>query len=457
MSSERVAMPEQSPKVRATNFDEVALGYSESDAAAEAARCLNCKNPRCVTGCPVNVHIPEFISHIKQGDYEGAYQAIRLTNSLPAVCGRVCPQESQCESKCVLGIKGQSVAIGRLERFAADRHMAGEHEVECPPSNGVRVAVVGAGPSGLTCAGDLRRLGYDVTVFEALHAPGGVLIYGIPEFRLPKDLVRREVDTLERMGVNVRLNQVIGRTHTIDELFENGFKAVFIGSGAGLPNFMRVPGEDLNGVYSANEYLTRINLMKAYKPGAHTPIMHAKRAAIIGGGNVAMDAARCALRMGAQSYIVYRRGFEEMPARREEIHHAREEGVEFMNLVAPLEVLGDEKGWVRGLKAIRCELGEPDASGRRRPVELPGTEFVLDVDMVIVAIGTSPNPLIASTTPGLETNRKGCLIVREDSLRTSREAVWAGGDAVTGAATVILAMGAGKQAAREIDEYLKGK
>ncbi len=457
MSSERVAMPEQSPKVRATNFDEVALGYSESDAAAEAARCLNCKNPRCVTGCPVNVHIPEFISHIKQGDYEGAYQAIRLTNSLPAVCGRVCPQESQCESKCVLGIKGQSVAIGRLERFVADRHMAGEHEVECPPSNGVRVAVVGAGPSGLTCAGDLRRLGYDVTVFEALHAPGGVLIYGIPEFRLPKDLVRREVDTLERMGVNVRLNQVIGRTHTIDELFDDGFKAVFIGSGAGLPNFMRVPGEDLNGVYSANEYLTRINLMKAYKPGAHTPIMHAKRAAIIGGGNVAMDAARCALRMGAQSSIVYRRGFEEMPARREEIHHAREEGVEFMNLVAPLEVLGDEKGWVRGLKAIRCELGEPDASGRRRPVELPGTEFVLDVDMVIVAIGTSPNPLIASTTPGLETNRKGCLVVREDSLHTSREAVWAGGDAVTGAATVILAMGAGKQAAREIDEYLKGK
>ncbi len=456
MSSERVAMPEQPAKVRATNFDEVTLGYSERDAATEAARCLNCKNPRCVTGCPVGVHIPEFIARVKQGDYEGAYQAIRLTNSLPAVCGRVCPQESQCESKCVLGIKGQSVAIGRLERFVADRHMAGEHAVECPPSNGVRVAVVGAGPSGLTCAGDLRRLGYDVTVFEALHAPGGVLIYGIPEFRLPKDLVRREVETLERMGVDIRLNQVIGRTHTIDELFEAGYRAVFVGSGAGLPNFMRVPGEDLNGVYSANEYLTRINLMKAYKPGAHTPIMHAKRAAIIGGGNVAMDAARCALRMGAHSCIVYRRGFDEMPARREEIHHAQEEGVEFMNLVAPLEVLGDEKGWVRGLKAIRCELGEPDASGRRRPVELPGTEFVLDVDMVIVAIGTSPNPLIASTTPGLETNRKGCLVVREDSLHTSREAVWAGGDAVTGAATVILAMGAGKQAAREIDEYLRG-
>ena len=457
MGIERVAMPEQDAGVRATNFKEVNLGYGEGDAAQEASRCLNCKNPRCVTGCPVGVRIPDFIARIKQGDYEGAYQVISATSSLPAVCGRVCPQENQCEKQCVLGIKGRSVAIGNLERFVADRHMAGEHEVARPESNGKKVAVVGAGPSGLTCAGDLRRKGYDVTVFEALHAPGGVLIYGIPEFRLPKDLVRREVATLEQMGVELKLNQVIGRTHTVDELFEQGYQAVFIGSGAGLPNFMRVPGEDLNGVYSANEYLTRINLMKAYKDGAHTPVMHARRAAVIGGGNVAMDAARCALRMGAETFIVYRRGMDEMPARREEIHHAQQEGVQFMNLVAPLEVLGDEKGWVRGLKAIRCELGEPDASGRRRPVEIEGSEFVLDVDMVIVAIGTSPNPLIASTTPGLETNKRGGLVVREDSLRTSRDAVWAGGDAVTGAATVILAMGAGKQAAREIDEYLNDK
>lgn len=456
MSIDRVAMPEQPPEVRAHNFEEVTLGYSESDALREASRCLNCKKPRCMTGCPVNVNIPDFISHIKTGDYEGAYQSIRLTSSLPAVCGRVCPQESQCESKCVLGIKGQSVAIGRLERFAADRHMQSEHSVEPPASNGIKVAVIGAGPSGLTCAGDLRGMGYDVTVFEALHAPGGVLIYGIPEFRLPKTLVCNEVANLEKLGVEVRLNQVIGRTHTVDELFEEGYKAVFIGSGAGLPNFLGIPGEDLNGVYSANEYLTRINLMKAYRADSHTPIMHAKRAAVIGGGNVAMDAARCALRMGAETYIIYRRGMEEMPARREEIHHAQEEGVNFMNLVSPLEVVGDENGWVRGLKVIRCELGAPDQSGRRRPVEIPGSEFVLDTDMVIVAIGTSPNPLIASTTPGLETNRKGCLVVREDSLHTSRNAVWAGGDAVTGAATVILAMGAGKQAAKEIDEYLKG-
>ena len=457
MSIERVAMPEQQPQVRAHNFDEVNLGYSEQDALLEASRCLHCKNLRCVNGCPVGVRIPDFIAKVKQQDYEGAYQVIHSTSSLPAVCGRVCPQENQCEKQCVLGIKARSVAIGNLERFVADWHMAGKHDAQRPASNGHKVAIVGAGPSGLTCAGDLRQRGYDVTVFEALHAPGGVLMYGIPEFRLPKDLVRREVASLEEMGVELRLNQVIGRTHTVDELFEAGYEAVFIGSGAGLPNFMRVPGEDLNGVYSANEYLTRINLMKAYKEGAHTPIMRAKRAAVIGGGNVAMDAARCALRMGAETYIVYRRGLEEMPARREEIHHAQQEGVQFMNLVAPLEVIGDENGWVKGLRAIRCELGEPDASGRRRPVEIPGSEFVLDVDMVIVAIGTSPNPLIASTTPGLDTNKRGCLVVREDTLHTSREGVWAGGDAVTGAATVILAMGAGKQAAREIDEFISNK
>lgn len=451
MSIERVAMPEQQPQVRAHNFDEVNLGYSEQDALLEASRCLHCKNPRCVNGCPVGVRIPDFIAKVKQQDYEGAYQVIHSTSSLPAVCGRVCPQENQCEKQCVLGIKARSVAIGNLERFVADWHMAGKHDAQRPASNGHKVAIVGAGPSGLTCAGDLRQRGYDVTVFEALHAPGGVLMYGIPEFRLPKDLVRREVASLEEMGVELRLNQVIGRTHTVDELFEAGYEAVFIGSGAGLPNFMRVPGEDLNGVYSANEYLTRINLMKAYKEGAHTPIMRAKRAAVIGGGNVAMDAARCAKRLGAEHvYIVYRRGEAEMPARLEELHHAKEEGIELHVLCNPTKILDDGNGRVGAMECVRMELGEPDASGRRRPVAIEGSEFQLAVDTVIMALGTSPNPLIRSTTPGLETNKKGCLVVNEDNM-TTRDGVYAGGDAVTGAATVILAMGAGKKAAAAID------
>ncbi|MCI8620093.1 MAG: NADPH-dependent glutamate synthase [Oscillospiraceae bacterium] len=455
MTLTKTPMPEQDPKVRARNFEEVALGYTAEMAMEEAGRCLNCKNPKCVEGCPVNVRIPEFISKVAEGDFKAAYEIITSTNALPALSGRVCPQESQCECKCIRGIKGEPVAIGRLERFVADWYRENVNAMpEKAPSNGVKVAVVGSGPAGLTCASDLAKRGYQVSVFEALHTAGGVLVYGIPEFRLPKAIVANEVKKLEAQGVEVMTNMVIGRVLSIDELFEMGYKAVFVGSGAGLPMFMHIPGEALKGVYSANEYLTRTNLMKAYTEEADTPIMKSKAVAVVGGGNVAMDGARCAMRLGADKvYIVYRRGEAEMPARKEEQHHAKEEGIEFMTLCNPTEILGDENGWVSGMKCIRMELGEPDASGRRRPVEIPGSEFVLDVDTVIMALGTSPNPLIRSTTPGLETNRKGCLLVNEDEM-TTREGVFAGGDAVTGAATVILAMGAGKKAAAAIDAYL---
>lgn len=464
---DRNPMPSQSPKIRAHNFMEVALGYDEETALSEASRCLGCKNRPCVTGCPVNIKIPDFIKKITEKDYEGAYEIISKDSSLPAVCGRVCPQESQCESKCTLGIKHEPVAIGRLERFVADYHR--EHSEEkplAPASNGHKVAVVGSGPSGLTCAGDLAKKGYKVTVYEALHTAGGVLVYGIPEFRLPKSIVAAEVDGLKALGVDVETNVVIGKTLTIDELFDMGFEAVFIGSGAGLPNFMGIPGESLKGVYSANEFLTRSNLMKAYSDDPATPIMKGGRVAVVGGGNVAMDAARTALRLGAEKvYIVYRRSMEELPARKEEVEHAIEEGIDFRLLNNPVEILGYENtedardpknGFVCGMKCIRMELGEPDASGRRRPVEIEGSEFVLDVDTVIMAIGTSPNPLIKNTTKGLEVGRKGGIIVNEDGL-TSREAVYAGGDAVTGSATVISAMGAGKLAAKSIDEYLSKK
>ena len=455
MTLTKTPMPEQDPKVRARNFEEVALGYTAEMAMEEAGRCLNCKNAQCVVGCPVNVRIPEFISKVAEGDFKAAYEIITSTNALPALSGRVCPQESQCECKCIRGIKGEPVAIGRLERFVADWYRENVNAMpEKAPSNGVKVAVVGSGPAGLTCASDLAKRGYQVSVFEALHTAGGVLVYGIPEFRLPKAIVANEVKKLEAQGVEVMTNMVIGRVLSIDELFEMGYKAVFVGSGAGLPMFMHIPGEALKGVYSANEYLTRTNLMKAYTEEADTPIMKSKAVAVVGGGNVAMDGARCAMRLGADKvYIVYRRGEAEMPARKEEQHHAKEEGIEFMTLCNPTEILGDENGWVSGMKCIRMELGEPDASGRRRPVEIPGSEFVLDVDTVIMALGTSPNPLIRSTTPGLETNRKGCLLVNEDEM-TTREGVFAGGDAVTGAATVILAMGAGKKAAAAIDAYL---
>ena len=455
MTLTKTPMPEQDPKVRARNFEEVALGYTAEMAMEEAGRCLNCKNPKCVEGCPVNVRIPEFISKVAEGDFKAAYEIITSTNALPALSGRVCPQESQCECKCIRGIKGEPVAIGRLERFVADWYRENVNAMpEKAPSNGVKVAVVGSGPAGLTCASDLAKRGYQVSVFEALHTAGGVLVYGIPEFRLPKAIVANEVKKLEAQGVEVMTNMVIGRVLSIDELFEMGYKAVFVGSGAGLPMFIHIPGEALKGVYSANEYLTRTNLMKAYTEEADTPIMKSKAVAVVGGGNVAMDGARCAMRLGADKvYIVYRRGEAEMPARKEEQHHAKEEGIEFMTLCNPTEILGDENGWVSGMKCIRMELGEPDASGRRRPVEIPGSEFVLDVDTVIMALGTSPNPLIRSTTPGLETNRKGCLLVNEDEM-TTREGVFAGGDAVTGAATVILAMGAGKKAAAAIDAYL---
>ena len=464
MSLTRNPMPNQDPQVRAHNFSEVALGYSEETAIDEAMRCLNCKHMPCVDGCPVKIHIPEFIGKIKEGDFEGAYQIISKSSSLPAVCGRVCPQETQCESKCVRGIKGESVGIGRLERFVADWHntFATADPVR-PESNGHRVAVVGSGPSGLTCAGDLAKKGYEVTVFEALHTAGGVLVYGIPEFRLPKAIVAKEVDTLKKLGVKVETNVVIGKTLTVDELFGMGYEAVFIGSGAGLPNFMGIPGESYKGVYSANEFLTRSNLMKAYLDNPETPIMKGGKVAVVGGGNVAMDAARTALRLGAEKvYIVYRRSMEELPARKEEVEHAEEEGIEFRLLCNPTEILGynnpedprdPKNGFVTGMKCVKMELGEPDAKGRRRPVVIPGSEFEIEVDTVVISIGTSPNPLIKSTTEGLEVNAHGGIIVNEDGL-SSRNAVYAGGDVVTGAATVISAMGAGKTAAKAIDEYL---
>ena len=465
MDQKRHEMPTQLPEVRAHNFFEVALGYDEATAIAEAERCLNCKHMPCVNGCPVNIHIPEFIAKIREGDFEAAYQIINKTSSLPAVCGRVCPQENQCEKYCVRGIKGESVGIGRLERFVADWH--NEHSNSAPvvaEKNGHRVAVVGSGPSGLTCAGDLAKLGYDVTVFEALHAAGGVLVYGIPEFRLPKAIVQKEVDNLVAMGVDLQTNVVIGKTLTVDELFERGYEAVFIGSGAGLPNFMGIPGESLKGVYSANEFLTRSNLMKAYRDDPVTPIMKGGRVAVVGGGNVAMDAARSALRLGAEKvYIVYRRSMDELPARREEVEHAMEEGIEFMLLTNPVEILGYENpedrrdarnGSVCGMKCIRMELGEPDERGRRSPVPIADSEFVLDVETVIMSIGTSPNPLIKMTTEGLETNKRGGIIVEEESGATTKAGVFAGGDAVTGAATVISAMGAGKTAAAAIHKYL---
>ncbi len=458
-------MPTQAPEVRAHNFQEVALGYTAEIAVEEAKRCLNCKNRPCVAGCPVNVNIPDFIMRIKAGDFESAYQLINETSSLPAVCGRVCPQETQCESKCSMGVKFEPVGIGRLERFVADWHNAHVTEKAVPPaSNGHRVAIVGSGPSGLTCAGDLAKKGYAVSVFEALHTAGGVLVYGIPEFRLPKSIVAKEVETLKDLGVDVQTNVVIGKTLTVDELFSMGYEAVFIGSGAGLPNFMNIPGESLKGVYSANEFLTRSNLMKAYLDRPRTPIMKGGNVAVVGGGNVAMDAARTALRLGAEHvYIVYRRSMEELPARKEEVEHAMEEGIDFRLLNNPVEILGYENpddprdpknGFVRAMRCIRMELGEPDAKGRRRPVPIPGSEFTLDVDTVIMAIGTSPNPLIKDTTEGLAVNSHGGIIVNEDGL-TSRENVYAGGDAVTGAATVISAMGAGKVAAKAIDDALR--
>ena len=463
----RQPMPTQAPAVRARNFGEVALGYTEEMALAEAARCLNCRNMPCVAGCPVKIHIPAFIQRIKEGEFEEAYRIITKSSSLPAVCGRVCPQEHQCEAKCVRGIKGEPVGIGRLERFVADWHNTYCEEAPVPPApNGHRVAVVGSGPSGLACAGDLAKAGYAVTVFEALHVPGGVLVYGIPEFRLPKAIVAKEVDTLRRLGVDIQTNVVIGKTLTVDELFGMGYEAVFIGSGAGLPNFMGIPGESLKGVYSANEFLTRSNLMKAYRENTATPIMKGGRVAVVGGGNVAMDAARTALRLGAERvFIVYRRSMEELPARREEVEHAVEEGVELCLLCNPVEVLGYENpadprdpknGFVTGLSCVRMELGEPDARGRRRPVEIPGSAFTLEVDTVIMSIGTSPNPLITSTTEGLAVTPKGCIVITEEGA-TSKEAVYAGGDAVTGAATVISAMGAGKTAAKAIHEYLSAQ
>ena len=468
MNPKKNPMPTQAPEVRAHNFSEVALGYDEAAALDEALRCLNCKNMPCVSACPVNIRIPEFIAKIKEGDFEGAYQIIHTTSSLPAVCGRVCPQETQCESKCVRGIKGEPVGIGRLERFVADWHNAHTDTVPAvPESNGHKVAVVGSGPSGLTCAGDLAKAGYKVTVFEALHTAGGVLVYGIPEFRLPKSIVAKEVDNLRAMGVDVETNIIIGKTLTVDELFEMGYEAVFIGSGAGLPNFMGIPGESLKGVYSANEFLTRSNLMKAYKEDPVTPIMKGGNVAVVGGGNVAMDAARTALRLGAEHvYIVYRRSMAELPARKEEVEHAEEEGIEFLVLNNPVEILGyhnpddrrdPKNGFVTGMKCIRMELGEPDARGRRRHIPVPHSEFILDVDTVIMSIGTSPNPLIKSTTKGLDVNSHGGIIVEETTGATTKEGVYAGGDAVTGAATVISAMGAGKTAAKAIDEYLKNK
>lgn len=459
MNPKKNPMPSQDPLVRNKNFEEVATGYTAETAIDEAKRCLGCKNQPCVAGCPVNIHIPEFIACVAEGRFEDAYQVISRSSSLPAVCGRVCPQETQCEGKCTRGIKGEPVAIGRLERFVADYHNANcTQKPERPEWNGHKIAVIGSGPAGLTCAGDLAKKGYDVTVFEALHLAGGVLVYGIPEFRLPKAIVRKEIENLQALGVKIETNMVIGRVLSVEELKEEyGFEAVFIGSGAGLPKFMGIPGENAKGVYSANEYLTRTNLMKAYKEGSATPILHAKNVAVVGGGNVAMDAARCAKRMGAENvYIVYRRSEAELPARREEVEHAKEEQIIFRLLTNPVEILADEQDNVVGMKCIEMELGEPDASGRRRPVEKPGSEFTMDVDCVIMALGTSPNPLLKATTPGLETQKRG-EIVADETGKTSLEGVYAGGDAVTGAATVILAMGAGKTAAKAIDEYIRNK
>ena len=468
MNPKKNPMPSLDPKARIRTFDEVATGYSRDAAMDEAMRCLNCKNMPCVAGCPVNIRIPAFIAKVREGEFEEAYRIITEDSSLPAVCGRVCPQEKQCESKCVRGIKGEPVGIGRLERFVADWHNEHCADAPVPPApNGHRVAVIGSGPSGLTCAGDLAKRGYAVTVFEALHVPGGVLVYGIPEFRLPKTIVKKEIDTLRALGVRFETNVVIGKTLTVDELFEDGYEAVFIGSGAGLPHFMGIPGESLKGVYSANEFLTRSNLMKAYREDSDTPILRAKRVAVVGGGNVAMDAARTALRLGAEHvYIVYRRSLEELPARREELEHAEEEGVEFCLLNNPVRVLGYENpddrrdpknGCVTGIECIRMELGEPDERGRRRPIEIPGSNFTMDVDAVVMAIGNAPNPLVTSTTDGLDTNSRGGIIIEEDSGKTTKPGVYAGGDAVTGAATVILAMGAGKTAAAAIDRALSEK
>ena len=456
----KVPVREQDAKVRAANFDEVCLGYNKEEAMEEAARCINCKNAQCIKGCPVAIDIPGFIEKVKNGDVEAAYQVISEASSLPAVCGRVCPQESQCEGKCIRGIKGEPVSIGKLERFVAD--WASENRIKprgAEQKNGKKVAVIGSGPAGLTCAGDLAKLGYEVTIFEALHEPGGVLVYGIPEFRLPKErVVAREIENVKNLGVKIETNVVIGKSVTIDELLaEEGFDAVFVGSGAGLPKFMGIPGEQANGVFSANEYLTRSNLMKAFDEESNTPIMRGEKVAVVGGGNVAMDAARTALRLGAEVHIVYRRSEEELPARVEEVHHAKEEGIIFDLLTNPVEILEDEKGWVKGMKCIRMELGAPDDSGRRRPVEVPGSEFIIDVDTVIMSLGTSPNPLISSTTEGLEVNKWKCIVADEEFGKTKKEGVYAGGDAVTGAATVILAMGAGRAGAKGIDQYLSGK
>ncbi len=459
-SMTRVPVREQEPKVRATNFEEVCLGYNDEEAKLEAERCLNCKNPLCMKGCPVSIHIPDFITKVKEGDIAGAADVIALSSALPAVCGRVCPQETQCEGKCVRGIKGEPVSIGKLERYVAD--WAREHDyvaAKAGEPNGKKVAVIGSGPAGLTCAGDLAKLGYDVTIFEAFHQPGGVLVYGIPEFRLPKDrVVRPEIENVKKLGVKIDTNVIVGRSLTIDELLnEEGFDAVFIGSGAGLPKFMNIPGETANGVYSANEFLTRNNLMKAFLKEADTPIKVGKKVVVVGGGNVAMDAARTALRLGAEVHVVYRRSEEELPARVEEVHHAKEEGIIFDLLQNPVEIYADENDWVKGVKIQRMKLGEPDASGRRRPEAIPGDVYDLDCDMVIMSLGTSPNPLIKQTTEGLDTNKHGCIIAKEENGETSRKAVFAGGDAVTGAATVILAMGAGKAAAKGIDDFLNGR
>ena len=456
----KVPVREQEPKVRATNFEEVCYGYNKEEAMEEATRCLNCKNARCIQGCPVSINIPAFIAQIKDGNIEEAYKVIGQSSALPAICGRVCPQESQCESKCVRGIKGDAVSIGKLERFVADYALENDIKPEKPEkTNGHKVAVIGSGPSGLTCAGDLAKLGYEVTVFEALHELGGVLVYGIPEFRLPKQkVVKKEIEKVKELGVKFETNVVIGKSTTIDQLMEEeDFEAVFIGSGAGLPMFMGIPGENANGVFSANEFLTRNNLMKAFRDDYDTPIAHGKKVAVVGGGNVAMDAARTALRLGAEVHVIYRRSEAELPARAEEVHHAKEEGIIFDLLTNPVEILTDDKDWVTGIKCIRMELGEPDASGRRRPVEIPGSEFTIDVDTVIMSLGTSPNPLISSTTKGLDINKRRCIVAEEETGKTSKDGVYAGGDAVTGAATVILAMGAGKAGAKGIDEYLKNK